>query len=185
MWRPTESVVFFAAAAQRAGVAARASGSGSSLTWLWIAGGVVVIIGVAVVVLVLRYMGAGGSVVTGGWVGQAIDAHAKGSALHNAVSAAVRPDALAAGASGAPWHDFQRRADDLAQELHALRDTAADPEDRAHAADALGSLRALRSAMEDISHGGAGAGQAAVVRERLAVFEKSLRALRSPDPHLW
>jgi hypothetical protein len=155
------------------------------MAWLWIVGGVVVITGVAVVVLVLRYMGERGSVITGGWIGQAIDAYAKGAALHNEVSAAMRPDAPAAGDSGARWRDIQRRADDLAQELHALRETAADPEDRAHAADALGSLREVRSAMEGVTHAGAGAGQAAVVRERLAAFERSLRALRSPDPHLW
>jgi hypothetical protein len=160
-------------------------GKGPGMAWLWIVGGVVVIIGVTAVVLVLRRMGEGGSVVTGGWIGQAIDAHAKGAALHNEVSAAVRPDALAAAGGGAPWRDIQRRADDLAEELHALHETAADPEDRAHAADALRSLREVRSAMEGVGHAGAGAGQAAVVRERLAEFETSLRALRSPDPHLW
>jgi hypothetical protein len=153
--------------------------------WLWVVGGVVVIAGVAVVVVVLRQMGERGSVITGGWLGQAIDAHAKGAALQHAVSAAIRPDAPAAGDSGAQWRDIQRRADDLAQELYALRETAADPEDRAHAADALGSLREVRAAMEGMGYAGAGPGQAAVVRERLAVFEKSLRALRSPDPHLW
>jgi hypothetical protein len=152
--------------------------------WLWIVIGVVVVVGITVVVLVVRYMGVGDTVVTGGWIAEAIDAYTKGSALHKAISAALRPDALAAGDSGAHWADIGRRADQLAQELHALQETAVDPEDRASATAALGSLHALRSAIEDFVNAGHGAGQAAAVRDRLAAFEKSLRALRSPQPHL-
>lgn len=153
--------------------------------WLWILIGVVVIVGIAVVLLVLRYMGVRGSVVTGGWIAEAIDAYTKGMALHEAISAAVRPDALAAPDSGTRWADIQRRADGLAQELHMLQTTAADPEDRASAKDAHGALQALRSALDDLGNAPRDAERLAAVRDRMAVFEKSLRALRAPNPHLW
>lgn len=153
--------------------------------WLWILVGVVVIVGIAVVLLVLRYMGVRGSVVTGGWIAEAIDAYTKGMALHEAISAAVRPDALAAPDSGTRWADIQRRADGLAQELHMLQTTAADPEDRASAKDAHGALQALRSALDDLGNAPRDAERVAAVRDRMAVFEKSLRGLRAPNPHLW
>ncbi len=153
--------------------------------WLWILIGVVVIVGIAVVLLVLRYMGVRGSVVTGGWIAEAIDAYTKGMALHEAISAAVRPDALAAPDSGTRWADIQRRADGLAQELHMLQTTAADPEDRASAKDAHGALQALRSALDDLGNAPRDAERLAAVRDRMAVFEKSLRGLRAPNPHLW
>jgi hypothetical protein len=152
--------------------------------WVWILVVVVVIAGAAAVLLTLRYMGVGASVVTGGWIAEAIDASAKGAALHEAITAAVRPEALAAPDAGAHWADIRRRADGLAQELHTLRDTAVDPEDRVSAADALGSLQALRSALDDLGNAPGETERVAAVSERLSVFEKSLRALRSPDPHL-
>ena len=153
--------------------------------WLWILVGVVVIVGIAVVLLVLRYMGVRGSVVTGGWIAEAIDAYTKGMALHEAISAAVRPDALAAPDAGARWADIQRRADGLAQELHMLQTTAADPEDRVSAKDAHGALQALRSALDDLGNAPRDAERLAAVGDRMAVFEKSLRGLRAPNPHLW
>jgi hypothetical protein len=153
--------------------------------WLWILVGVVVIVGIAVVLLVLRYMGVRGSVVTGGWIAEAIDAYTKGMVLHEAISAAVRPDALAAPDSGTRWADIQRRADGLAQELHMLQNTAADPEDRVSAKDAHGALQALRSALDDLGNAPRDAERVAAVRDRMAVFEKSLRGLRAPNPHLW
>jgi hypothetical protein len=153
--------------------------------WLWILVGVVVIVGIAVVLLVLRYMGVRGSVVTGGWIAEAIDAYTKGMALHEAISAAVQPDALAAPDSGTRWADIQRRADGLAQELHMLQNTAADPEDRVSAKDAHGALQALRSALDDLGSAPRDAERVAAVRDRMAVFEKSLRGLRAPNPHLW
>jgi hypothetical protein len=153
--------------------------------WLWILVGVVVIVGIAVVLLVLRYMGVRGSVVTGGWIAEAIDAYTKGMALHEAISAAVQPEALAAPDSGTRWADIRRRADGLAQELHMLQNTAADPEDRVSAKDALGALQALRSALDDLGNAPRNAERVAAVRDRMAVFEKTLRALRAPNPHLW
>ncbi len=153
--------------------------------WVWILVIVVVIAGVTAVLLTLRYMGVRGSVVTGGWIAEAIDVSAKAAALHEAINAAVRPEALAAADAGAHWADIQGRADGLAQELHMLRDTAVDPEDRTSAADALGSLQALRTALDDLSNAPADGERAAAVSERMSVFEKSLRALRSPNERLW
>lgn len=153
--------------------------------WLWILIGVAVIAGVVVVVLVLRYMGVRGTVVTGGWIAEAIDAYTTGMALHAAISAATQPGALAAPDAGARWADVQRLADGLAQELHTLRNTAVDPEDRESAAGALGLLQALRSALDDLGNAPELAERMGAVRDRLAVFEKSLRALRAPEPHLW
>lgn len=154
------------------------------MAWLWVLVGAVVVIGVIVVILVLRYMGARESVVIGGWIAQGIDAYRKGSVLNEAMTAAVQSGALAT-ADGAGWADIQARADDLARELNALREEAVDPEDRSAAAAALGSLQEARSALEAYRDAGDDAGQARAVRGRLATFEESLRALRSPHEHLW
>jgi hypothetical protein len=155
------------------------------VAWLWFLVGAVVVIGVIAVVLVLRYMGVRDSVVTGGWIAQGIDAYRKGSVLHEEMTAAVRPGALATAADGTRWADIQRRADDLARDLHALQQAAVGPEDRSSAADAIGSLQAARSAMAAYWDAGGDALQAEVVRSRLSAFEESLRALRSPRQHLW
>ncbi len=120
------------------------------------------------------------SAAAAGWQSRVIDAYAKGSALHDAMSVAETPGALAADDAGARWSDIQRRADDLAQTLYALREAAPDDETRARAADALASLQAVRSAMDaERVPGGAGAQQANVTRGRLSTFEASLRALRA------
>jgi hypothetical protein len=155
------------------------------VAWLWWLVGAVVVIGAIVVVLVLRYMGVRDSVVTGGWIAQGIDAYRKGSVLHEEMTAAVRSGALATAADGARWADIQRRADDLAADLHALQQAAVGPEDRSAAANALGLLQAARSAMEAYRDAGGDSGQAGAVRGRLDAFEESLRALRSPRQHLW
>ena len=155
------------------------------MAWLWFLVGAVVVIGVIVVVLVLRYMGVRDSVVTGGWIAEAIEVYRKGSVLHEEMTGAVQPGALAGAAGSARWAGIQRRADDLAQELHALQQAAVGPEDRSAAADALDSLQAARSAMEAYWDAGGDAGQAAAVHGRLSAFEESLRALRSPRQHLW
>jgi hypothetical protein len=153
------------------------------VAWLWILIVVVVIIGVIAVVLSLRYMGKRGAVVTGGWLAEAIDVYAKGSALHDEMSAAVHSGASATDGA-ARWADIDRRADDLAQALSTMRDTGADPEDRNAAAAAFASLQAVRSAL-DAYYGASGPAEQAEVVRRLAGFEQSLRALRSPHSHLW
>jgi hypothetical protein len=118
----------------------------------------------------------------GAWRSRVIDAYAKGSALHDAMSAAEVPGALAAADAGARWSDIQRRADDLTQTLYELRESAPGEEDRALVADSLTALQVVRSAMDaERGPAGAGAQQAEVVRSRLSSFEASLRALRGPD----
>jgi hypothetical protein len=117
-----------------------------------------------------------------GWRSSVIDAYAKGSALHDAMSAAETPGALAAADAGARWSDIQRRGDDLGQALYALREAAPDEANQARLADTLASLQAVRSAMEaERAPTGADPQQAEVVRGRLASFEASLRALRASD----
>ena len=156
-----------------------ASGSGSGLIWLWVVLGVLILIGV--IVGIVRARGRR-SAAAGGWRSRVIDAYAKGSALHDAMSVAETPGALGAYDAGARWSDIQRRADDLTQTLYALREAAPDDEGRARVADVLVSLQAVRSAMDaERAPGGADARQAEVARERLAFFEMSLRALRGSD----
>jgi hypothetical protein len=155
------------------------SGSGSGLIWLWVLLGVIILIGV--IVGIVRARGRR-SAAAGSWRSSVVDAYAKGSALHDAMSVAETPGALGAYDAGARWADIQRRADDLTQTLYALREAAPDDESRARVADVLVSLQTVRSAMDaERAPGGAGARQAEVARERLAFFEISLRALRGSD----
>ena len=155
------------------------SGSGSNLIWLWVLLGVIVLVGV--IVGIVR-AGRRRSAAAGTWRSRVIDAYAKGSALHDAMSVAETPGALGAYDAGARWSDIQRRADDLTQTLYALREAAPDDESRARVADVLVSLQTVRSAMDaERAPGGADARQAEVARERLAFFEMSLRALRGSD----
>jgi hypothetical protein len=97
------------------------------------------------------------------------------------MSMAGFPDAMAAGEASMRWADIQRRADDLTQELYALRDTAPGDIERARVVDVLAALQAVRSAMNaEHAPGSAGAPQDARVHSRLASFEAALHALRSP-----
>src|ERR1017187_5725496 len=114
--------------------AAAASGSSTGLIWLWILLGAIVLIGL--IMLIVRARGRR-SAAAAGWRSRVIDAYAKGSALHDAMSVAETPGALAADDAGARWSDIQRRTDDLAQTLYALREAAPDDEGRAKVADAL------------------------------------------------
>ena len=100
------------------------------------------------------------------------------------MSVAEAPGGLAAADAAARWSDIQRRADDLAQTLYALREEVPqDSPDGARIADTLASLQAVRSAMDaERAPGGASLEQADVVRSRLASFESSLRALTAPAP---
>ena len=95
------------------------------------------------------------------------------------MSAAQAGGTQAAGDAGARWADIQRRADDLNQELYALRETAPGETERLQVADALAALHAVRSAMDAERAAGA-AGPDPRVPGLLQAFEASLRALRSP-----
>ncbi|HEY7262763.1 MAG TPA: hypothetical protein VH589_14920 [Trebonia sp.] len=154
------------------------SGSGSNLVWLWVLLGAAVIAGLMVWI---TRMSRRKSAPSGpDWQSGLIDAYAKGSALHDAMSAAEAPGAMAAGDAGLRWADIQRRADDLAQTLYGLREAAPDPASQARVADTLASLQAARSAMDtERTPGGVGPQQAEVVRGRLYAFESSLQMLRA------
>lgn len=152
-------------------------------TWLWWLVGAVVVIGLIVVAWVVHSVTHRHSMTLSAWRATAIDAYAKGSALYDAMSFAERPGALDAADSGARWADIQRRADDLAQTLYAMREAAPNEDERSRVADVLGSLQAVRSAMDaERSPGGASPQQAEVVRGRLFGFDAALRALRPPAP---
>jgi len=170
---PTETASSGTAASPAAG-----SGSGS-LLWLWILLGAVVL--VALIVWITR-SARHRSAAAADWQSRLIDAYAKGSALHDAMSVAESPGAMTAADAGARWADIQRRADDLAQTLYALREAVPDPGDQARISDTLASLQAVRSAMDaERTLGGASPEQAETIRNRLYVFESSLRALRARD----
>lgn len=164
--------------------AAASGGSGSSLLWLWILIGVVLL--AVVIMLITRSAARRRAAAIGRWRSAVLDAYAKGAAVYDAMSVAERWDGPARDDDGARWADIQRRADDLAQALYALREAAPDENQRARVAEVLGSLQAVRSAMdaERVMYGdrvprGDAARQADVVRGRLLGFEASLRALRA------
>jgi hypothetical protein len=159
--------------------AASGSSSGTSLLWLWILLGVLILAGLIAWIV---QSGRRRSAATAGWRSRLIDAYAKGSALHDAMVVAEAQGDLASGDARARWYDIQRRADDLAQTLYALREAAPDPEDQAAMGEVLASLQAVRSAMDaERAPGGARPELAEVVRRRLYAFESSLRALRADD----
>jgi hypothetical protein len=157
--------------------ASPAAGSATSLLWLWILIGAVVV--AILITLVTRSVRRGSAATSADSRSGLVDAYAKGSALHDAMSVAEAPGAVAADDAGYRWADIQRRADDLAQSLYALREAVPDPADKMRVTDTLTSLQAVRSAMAaERAPGGAGPQQAEVVRDRLSAFESSLRALR-------
>jgi len=171
---PTES-----ATSPTPSAAASGSSSGTSLLWLWILLGVLILAGLIAWIVT---SGRRRSAATAGWQSRLIDAYAKGSALHDAMVVAEAQGDLASSDARARWYDIQRRADDLAQTLYALREAAPDPEDQAGIGDVLASLQAVRSAMDaERAPGGARQELAEVVRRRLYAFESSLRALRAGD----
>ena len=173
------ATVTSAPTAPAAGSAAPAASSGTSLIWLWVLLGVLVLAGL--IALIAR-SSRRRSAAAAGWRSRLVDAYAKGSALHDAMSVAEAPGGLAAADAAARWSDIQRRADDLAQTLYALREEVPQHSpDGARIADTLASLQAVRSAMDaERAPGGASLEQADVVRSRLASFESSLRALAAP-----
>jgi len=149
------------------------------LIWLWVLLGVLVLAGL--IALIAR-SSRRRSAAAAGWRSRLVDAYAKGSALHDAMSVAEAPGGLATADAAARWSDIQRRADDLAQTLYALREEVPQHSpDGSRIADTLASLQAVRSAMDaERAPGGASLEQADVVRSRLASFESSLRALAAP-----
>jgi hypothetical protein len=178
----TQSAAAPAPAAQPSGSAASAGGSSSPLIWLWVVLGALVLIGV---IIWMASAARRRSAAAAGWQSKIIDAYAKGSAVYDAMSVAEGPGGLVAEDAGARWSDIQRRADDLAQTLYAMREAAPNDEDRARVADVLASLQAVRSGMDaERAPGGASTRQAEAVRGRLRAFEAALRGLRAPDDRM-
>ena len=116
------------------------------------------------------------------WQARAVDAYAKGSALHDAMRMAEAPGALVAQDAAARWADIQRRADDLGQALYAMREVAPDEDKRMCTADVLAALQSVRSVMAaergtDVTS----VPPPEMVRSRLMAFGAALQALRAPD----
>ena len=111
----------------------------------------------------------------------AMDAFAKGAALHDAVSVAGLPGPYGGGNAGARWADIQRRADDLTQTLYRLREAAPGADERARVDDVLASLYALRSATQTGNMPPSGGPNAGNLQARLRNFEAALQALREPE----
>jgi hypothetical protein len=157
-----------------------AAGSGASnLLWLWILLGAAALAGLIALIV---SSGRRRSATAADWRSRLIDAYAKGSALHDAMSVAEAPGEFASPDAAARWADIQRRADDLTQTLYSLREAVPDDADSARVADTLTALQAVRSAMAaERASGGFDPRQAEVVRGRLYSFEMSLRALRQGD----
>jgi hypothetical protein len=115
------------------------------------------------------------------WHSRAVDAYAKGSAFDDAVRAAERQGVFTEAAS-IRWADLQRRADDLAETLYAMREIAPAGDRLVQAEDAILSLQGVRAAMDaQRSPGDAGSQQTGILHARLAALESSLNALRVPD----
>ena len=135
---------------------------------------------IGVIALIVRSARRRGAVAAA-WRTKVIDVYAEGSALLDAMRMADAHGLVSGDrAADAQWSDIQRRADDLARALYALREQAPDDESRARVADVLAALQAARSAMDiQRASGAAGGPGEEMVRSRLAAFEASLRTLRS------
>jgi len=158
---------------------AASSSSGSDLIWLWVVLGAIVLI--LIVVLIAR-SGRRGPKPADVWRSRAVDAYARGSALHDAMRMAEAPGALVAQDAAARWADIQRRADDLGQVLYAMREAAPDEDKRMRTADVLAALQAVRSVMAaergtDVTR----VPPPEQVRSRLMAFGAALQELRGPD----
>jgi hypothetical protein len=150
---------------------------------LWVVLGAIVLI--LLIVLIARSGRRRGPKPADVWRSRAIDAYAKGSALHDAMQLAEAPGALVAQDAAARWADIQGRADDLAQALYAMREAAPDEDKRMRSADVLAALQAVRSVMaaergSDVTR----VPPPDLVRSRLAAFGAALQGLREPDDGL-
>ena len=159
---------------------AASSSSSSDLIWLWVVLGAIVLI--VLIVLIARSGRRRGPKPAEVWQSRALDAYAKGAALHDAMRMAEAPGALVAQDAAARWADIQRRADDLGQALYAMREAAPDEDKRMRTADVLAALQSVRSVMAAER----GTDVSAVpppeqVRSRLAAFGAALQELREPD----
>jgi hypothetical protein len=163
--------------------------SGSDLIWLWIILGALALLGI--ILWATRSSGRpfarapapAYSPTAAGWHASAADAYAQGAALDGAVRTADRQGAFAEPA-GDTWYDIRRLADDLAETLYAMRETAPSENRHAQVARALASLEAVRYAVDadrTITVEDADPEEEASVHSSLAALESSLNALRVPE----
>jgi hypothetical protein len=162
------------------------STSSSALLWILIALGAIALIAI---IAVLANLYSRRTDETAAWRSRRSGAYAEGAALHDAIASAEAQFAgraagqlggLAAADEAARWADIQRRADDFTQRLYQLRETAPDEDGRARVEDVLGSLHALRSAVDAERSSGVPAGLTAdITRDRLRDFRAALHALRA------
>ena len=161
---------------------AAGSSSGTDLIWLWVVLGALVLIGIIVVV---ARSGRRAPKPAEVWQARAVDAYAKGSALHDAMRMAEAPGALVAQDAAARWADIQRRADDLGQALYAMREVAPDEDKRMRTADVLAALQGVRTVMAaERGTDVASVPPPELVRSRLTAFGAALQGLREPDERL-
>lgn len=155
--------------------------STSTPAWLWLILALVLLAGIAFILFARSRSKR--SAVAGQWQSQVTDVYARGSALHDAM-ASLEWDTgpgQAQGQAQARWIDIQRRADDLAQTLYRMRETAPDEDSRLQVDDVLSALQSVRAAMDAERSQGGGAERNEYSRSRLYTFARSLRALHG-DP---
>ncbi len=155
------------------------STSTSTPAWLWLILALVVIAGITFILIARA--ASKRSAVSGQWRSGVTDVYARGSALHDAMASVEWPSGPTAGQAQARWVDIQNRADDLAQTLYRMRETAPDEDSRMRVDDVLSSLQSVRSAMDSERTQGGGTERNEYSRTRLYAFARSLRALHG-DP---
>ena len=164
-----------------ASATATANETSSVPIWVWIVIGLAILAVIIGVIALITRSSRRRAAVAAGWRTKIIDVYAEGSALLDAMRIAdARGLVTGDRAADAQWADIQRRVDDLARALYALREEAPDDESRARVADVLAALQAARSTMDsDRASGTASGAGEEMIRSRLAAFEASLRTLRS------
>jgi hypothetical protein len=164
---------------------ASSSGSGANLIWLWVILGAVVLL--LIILFATRSPSRAPAPIPGperssatGWHARAADAYAQGAAFDGAVRAAVREGAFIEPA-GERWYEIRSLADDLAERLYAMRETAPNAERRAQVVHALNTLEAVRYAVDaepTITVEDEGAAEEATLHSRLLALESALNRLR-------
>jgi hypothetical protein len=167
---------------------ASSSGSGSELIWLWVILGALALLGI--VLWATRRPSRAPAPIPGparssatGWHARAVDAYAQGGALDRTVRTAAEQGAFTQPA-GEAWYEIRSLADDLAERLYAMRETAPNEVRRAQVVHALNSLEAVRYAVDaeaTITVEDEGAAEEATLHSSLLTLESALNTLRVPE----
>jgi hypothetical protein len=169
---------------------ASSGGSGTDLIWLWVILGALALLGIILWATRRPSRAPAPAPIPGparssatGWHARAADAYAQGAALDGAVRAAAREGAFIEPA-GERWYEIRSLADDLAERLYAMRETAPNAERHAEVEHALRSLDAVRFAVDaepTITPEDEGAAQDANLHSSLLALESALNRLRTPE----